>query len=238
MRVARVQSRNPQALTNMGVTLTAMGRFDGRCTVMTRRLRSARACLDANWNQALIRLAREFHRRLATIRVSLDPQRRRSLSAGNPALQNLALANGKRVLVWAEQGLGDTLQFSRYLAPLTARGASVTFEVPESLRGLLGRMPHGAQVARDRAAGRFDWQLPLLSLPGCSPHSRPQFHRSRLVYPHPPIVSPSGAPGLVRRRPSHASVLLCAVTRAIATILRGRCPLRSYRHSQKLVRST
>lgn len=159
---------NPQALTNMGVTLTAMGRFDEAMHCYDQALAVSPGLPDANWNQALIRLARgdftdgwrQYEYRWT--RSDADPY----LHPEIPPLQNLALANGKRVLVWAEQGLGDTLQFSRYLAPLTARGALVTFEVPESLRGLLGRMPHGAQVvARDRAAGRFDWQLPLLSLP-------------------------------------------------------------------------
>ena len=158
---------NPQALTNMGVTLTALGRLDEAMQCYDQALATSPGLPDANWNQALIRLAREDFTdgwrqyEYRWTRSDADPY----LHPEIPPLQDLADARGMRVLVWAEQGLGDTLQFSRYVPMLTARGASVTFEVPESLRGLLGRMEQGAQVvARDRAPGTFDWQLPLLSL--------------------------------------------------------------------------
>lgn len=159
---------NPQALTNMGVTLAAMGRLDDAMRCYDEALQVSPGLPDANWNQALIRLAREDFTdgwrqyEYRWTRSDADPY----LHPEIQPLQDLADARGKRVLVWAEQGLGDTLQFSRYVAMLTALGASVTFEVPESLRGLLGRMGHGAAVvARDRAPGPFDWQLPLMSLP-------------------------------------------------------------------------
>ena len=159
---------SPQALTNMGVTLTALGRLDEAMRCYDQALLANPGLPDANWNQALIRLAREDFQdgwrqyEYRWSRSDADPY----LHPEVPPLQDLADAHGKRVLLWAEQGLGDTLQFSRYVALLTARGASVTFEVPEALRGLLGRMGHGAAVvARDRAPGSFDWQIPLMSLP-------------------------------------------------------------------------
>ena len=159
---------NPQALTNMGVTLSALGRLDDAMRCYDEALLASPGLPDATWNQALIRLAREDFRdgwrqyEYRWSRSDADPY----LHPEVQPLQDLAHAPGKRVLLWAEQGLGDTLQFSRYVALLTARGASVTLEVPEALRGLLGRMGHGATVvARNRAPGPFDWQLPLMSLP-------------------------------------------------------------------------
>ena len=73
---------------------------------------------------------------------------------------------GKRLLLYAEAGLGDTLQFCRY-APLCARaGATVILEVQSPLVGLLERLEG---VSRVIAAGSvpptFDYQSPLLSLP-------------------------------------------------------------------------
>lgn len=75
---------------------------------------------------------------------------------------------GKRILIYAEQGLGDTLQFCRYIRLLADRGAEVIFEVQAPLVGLLGRL---SGVSRVIAAGaplpQFDYQCPLMSLPLC-----------------------------------------------------------------------
>ncbi|HEX5393346.1 MAG TPA: tetratricopeptide repeat protein [Rhodocyclaceae bacterium] len=72
----------------------------------------------------------------------------------------------KTVLLWAEQGFGDTLQFCRYVSLLAARGAHVVLEVQPALVPLLQSLPG---VYRVIAAGSerpaYDWHCPLLSLP-------------------------------------------------------------------------
>jgi len=74
--------------------------------------------------------------------------------------------NGAAILLHAEQGLGDTLQFIRY-APLVAeRGGSVVVEVQPPLQRLLGRLPGVKQViARGAPLPSFAWHCPLMSLP-------------------------------------------------------------------------
>lgn len=49
--------------------------------------------------------------------------------------------DGRDVLVRCYHGLGDTLQFARYLPLLAARAASVTLEGPPRLAGLLAQIP-------------------------------------------------------------------------------------------------
>lgn len=73
---------------------------------------------------------------------------------------------GKTVLLHAEQGYGDTLQFCRY-APLVAeKGATVLLEVPKALASLLGSLPGVSRiVTEDDATPAFDLQCPLMSLP-------------------------------------------------------------------------
>ena len=75
-------------------------------------------------------------------------------------------ALGDRVLlVHAEQGFGDTLQFCRFVPPLAA-GLRVVLEVQAPLKPLLAGLPGiEAIVARGDALPAFDVQCPLLSLP-------------------------------------------------------------------------
>ena len=74
--------------------------------------------------------------------------------------------DGATILLHAEQGLGDTLQFVRY-APLVAqRGGKVVLEVQPRLARLLEGMPGVRRVlARGTALPEFAWQCPLMSLP-------------------------------------------------------------------------
>lgn len=73
---------------------------------------------------------------------------------------------GQTILLHAEQGLGDTLQFCRLAAPVAARGARVVLEVQPPLKSLLaGLAGVDAVVARGEALPPFDLHCPLLSLP-------------------------------------------------------------------------
>ncbi len=76
---------------------------------------------------------------------------------------------GRRLLIHAEQGLGDTIQFMRYLPMVKARGGSVVFEVQPALHRLIAASPamSGIEViAEGTTLPDFDLHCPLLSLPG------------------------------------------------------------------------
>ncbi|MBN8871756.1 MAG: tetratricopeptide repeat protein [Rhodospirillales bacterium] len=82
-----------------------------------------------------------------------------------PAWDGTPLA-GRTILLHAEQGLGDTLQFVRYAPLVAARGGRVLLEVQPPLRRLLGTMRGVAAVyARGDTLPPFDLHCPLLSLP-------------------------------------------------------------------------
>ena len=83
-------------------------------------------------------------------------------------------AAGKTVLLWAEQGLGDTIQFSRYAQQVAASGANVVLEVHAALKTLLQALetdPDSGEPTRiivkaiGEALPAADYQLPLMSLP-------------------------------------------------------------------------
>ncbi len=77
---------------------------------------------------------------------------------------------GRRLLVWAEQGYGDWLQFSRLVQPLLGQAGAVILEVPDALLPLArawswGDGPAPQLVAKGEPLPPFDCHLPLLSLP-------------------------------------------------------------------------
>jgi hypothetical protein len=73
----------------------------------------------------------------------------------------------RTILLYAEQGLGDTIQFVRYAALVKQRGGSVIVECPRPLVSLLKSCAGiDRLVARGDPLPAFDVQAPLLSLPG------------------------------------------------------------------------
>ena len=73
---------------------------------------------------------------------------------------------GKTILIHAEQGLGDTLQFCRYVPDVAERGANVIFEVPKPLLATMSTLRGAVQiVAMGDPLPDFDMHCPLLSLP-------------------------------------------------------------------------
>ncbi len=72
----------------------------------------------------------------------------------------------KTILLHAEQGLGDTIQFCRYARLVADLGATVILEVPAQLATLLRGLPGVARiVVRGEPLPPFDLHCPLLSLP-------------------------------------------------------------------------
>lgn len=101
---------------------------------------------------------------------------------------------GKTLLVFVEQGLGDTIHFARYLPSVAERGGEVVFECqPETLGLMAGLGPRIRAVARGEPLPPFDLQVSLMSLHGIlgtELHTIP----SRVPYLHPaqsPAILPS-----------------------------------------------
>ena len=76
--------------------------------------------------------------------------------------------SGSSIYVYAEQGLGDTIHFARYVPLLVERGATVYFEVQPLLLNLLRDLHPSVHVVagREEVSAEYAWVCPLLSLPG------------------------------------------------------------------------
>lgn len=86
-----------------------------------------------------------------------DPQR---------LLTAATIAEGKTVLIHVEQGLGDMIQFARYLALLRARGMTIVLEVQPELVGLLDESGCADWViAQGDSLPDYDLHCPVATLP-------------------------------------------------------------------------
>ncbi len=76
--------------------------------------------------------------------------------------------DGRTVLLYAEQGFGDTIQFLRYLPMVAAQGGDVILQCPPQLTRLFEAAPAAADIQLVTKIGDipFDLQAPLHGLPG------------------------------------------------------------------------
>ena len=72
---------------------------------------------------------------------------------------------GKTILLWSEQGYGDTIQFCRYAACLAERGAKVLLEVPALLLNLCRQLPIASIHVRGDPLPPHDFQISMMSMP-------------------------------------------------------------------------
>jgi hypothetical protein len=73
---------------------------------------------------------------------------------------------GKTLLIYAEQGLGDVIQFCRYATTVEALGAKVIVEVPAPLVPLISTLKGNFTIVEQgKPLPAFDLQCPVMSLP-------------------------------------------------------------------------
>jgi len=73
---------------------------------------------------------------------------------------------GKRVMLHAEQGLGDAIQFARYAPMVAALGAKIILNVHKPLLGLMSTLsPDYEFVEKEQQDVQFDYHCSLMSLP-------------------------------------------------------------------------
>ncbi|MBV8211036.1 MAG: tetratricopeptide repeat protein [Burkholderiaceae bacterium] len=163
-----IEPRYFKAFSNRGSALHALGRYEESIVQFSKALeiRPDYAEARSHRGMTLLLLGRfrhgwiDFEARLA----SLVDQRRQSLT--QPGWRGEEKIEGRTILLYAEQGLGDTLQFCRYASLVAARGARVVLEAQRELVPLLGTLGCGISVvAKGEPLPSFELQCPLLSLP-------------------------------------------------------------------------
>ncbi|HEX3952330.1 MAG TPA: tetratricopeptide repeat protein [Stellaceae bacterium] len=157
---------NPDALANQGAAYRALARFDEALASYDAVLAIDPDRHEARFNRALV------HLQLGSFATGWgDYEARRAGKAwqarqlASPEWRGESL-HGKRLLLYAEQGLGDTIQFIRFAPAFAARGAEIIVEVQPQLDGLMGSLAGIPQIVlHGDPLPPADFHLPLMSAP-------------------------------------------------------------------------
>jgi tetratricopeptide (TPR) repeat protein len=168
-RVLSLQPDNIAALNERGSALAQIRRFDEALASFAAALSLNPRYAEAHFNEALCRLLHgDLARGLEKYewRWEMDEARPHKRNFQQPRWTGREDLADKSVLLYAEQGFGDTIQFCRYVPLLQARGPRVILEVQPQLRGLLqAAFEQATVIARGDPLPNFDLHCPLLSLP-------------------------------------------------------------------------
>jgi tetratricopeptide (TPR) repeat protein len=159
---------HPGAWLNRGRALAALKRLDDALASYDKAKAIQKDNPDIHFMESLALLTvgnyrQGFEKYEARWRRSGMPEQK---SRGRPLWRGDYSLARKTVLLHAEQGLGDTIQFARYVPQLAASGANVILEVQPELTGLLSRL-EGVKTVIPRGAPTpsYDVHCPLGSLP-------------------------------------------------------------------------
>jgi tetratricopeptide (TPR) repeat protein len=168
-RALTLAPENAELLTNRAIALCKLDRPHEALMNVSRALVSKPDFPQARFTDSLVRLTlgdfragwRGYESRWQT--RNLSPQRRDFIA---PLWLGDGSLAGRTVLLHAEQGFGDTMQFLRYAPLLAEQGAKVVIEVQRELvRLLTGMKGVDAVIGRGTLLPPFDLHCPLLSLP-------------------------------------------------------------------------
>lgn len=168
-RAIALRPQYPQALNNLGLVLYELGHLKEAIATYTQAIALRNDYPDAHLNRGLARLQQgefqggfaDYEWRWQVTGINFKPPR----EFPQPQWDGSPLA-GQTILLHAEQGLGDTLQFIRYVPLVVARGGRVVVECQAPLVNLLTQMPQVHQVvARGETLPEFQVHAPLMSLP-------------------------------------------------------------------------
>ena len=157
-----------EAHSNLGNTLKSLGRLDEAIAAYNTAIGCKPDYAPAHFNLGIgLLLAGDFSNGWTEYdwrwRGGIKEQKPKDVSTPEWRGEDL---NGRTILLYAEQGLGDTIQFCRYAPLVAARGGRVVLEAPRSLLRLLAGLQG---VDRLIAAGdplpACDFHCPLMSLP-------------------------------------------------------------------------
>ena len=158
-----------QAWYSLGVSYLALKRYQESIASYDQAVLIKPDYAEAYWSKSVAQLAtgdlrngwQNFEARAFIKNSPLG-----SIYNSIPRLKDLLDVKGKKILIWSEQGLGDSIQFCRYVPELALLGADTTFLTPPALVTLMKSLDGDIQIT-DKLINLSDfaYQAPLMSLP-------------------------------------------------------------------------
>jgi Flp pilus assembly protein TadD len=149
----RLAPDSPDSHVNLGMTLARLGKRDEALKSYERALSLNPELPEAHRNRAYIWLARgDFERGWPEYEWRLRCKKLVTLKVDSPRWNGEPL-KGRSILLYAEQGLGDVLQFIRFATVVKERGGRVIVACAEPLLRLVAGCPGVDRVV--------DWKSPL-----------------------------------------------------------------------------
>ena len=168
-RAISLQPNYVEALNNLGSAVEQLGDVSRAILCYSQALEIDPNCAKAHFNLALVLLLTgDLPRGLAEYEWRWETNQAKQLQRLNfdrPIWDGSDL-NGKTILLRSEQGLGDAIQFVRYVAIVQQKGGKVVISCYQELKRLFKQIPGIQQViVRIEELPDFQVQAPLMSLP-------------------------------------------------------------------------
>lgn len=168
MRAAKRQPNCAEAYCGLGIVSRALGALDLALTYYDKALSIQPGLEEAISSKGCLQLLKgEFAEGWEGYeRRWIEGQRPVPQSEAHFDVADPATIAGKRILVVHDHGLGDMIQFFRYVAMLSEAGADVTLAGPAKMRKLLGSS--GCRLSwreTNELEGSFDEKIAISSLP-------------------------------------------------------------------------
>ena len=168
-RAIAIHPQSAEFYNNRGNAYTHVQQFDKAIADYEKTVTLSPDFPEVHYNWALLELmtgdfARGWKRHEKRWDRAFFARDKRSFS--QPLWLGKTSIAGKRILLYPEQGLGDVIQFARYVPILEAMGAKVILEVQKPLVALMQTIsPKAIIIPRGDALPEFDLQCPIMSLP-------------------------------------------------------------------------
>jgi tetratricopeptide (TPR) repeat protein len=166
-RTLQLNPGHQDAYNNLGVAFQDKHELKKAQTCFQKVIQNNPDFSEAHWNKSLCHLLagsfsegwNEYQWRFQIKEIFNNRHFSQPLWEGGPLL-------GKKILLYAEQGLGDTIQFIRYIPLVVKQGGRVLVECQEDLVSLLESI-EGIEllIKQGQPLPGFDVQCPLLNLP-------------------------------------------------------------------------